>query len=84
LDDDSAWPVSYLACVPRQIGVLASHGQRPGTFVPPWVYRAVAYEAEDPFRQPVWVCSHNHNNLQDAQLCGSAWAQYSGPRDAST
>jgi hypothetical protein len=72
----------YGGRVPRQIGVLASHGQRPGAVVPPWIYRAVAYESGDPFRQPVWVCPHNHNNVQDAQLCGSDWAQQRGAREA--
>jgi hypothetical protein len=80
----TAQPGFYLAFVPRQIGVLASHGQRPGALVPPWIYRAVAYESEDPFRQPVWVCTHDHNNVQDAQLCGSDWARYRGPTDAPT
>jgi len=73
---------SKLPFVPRQMGVLASHGQRPGAMVPPWIYRAVAYEAEDPFRQPIWVCAHDHSNVQDAQLCGSDWARNRSPRDA--
>ena len=61
--------------VGRRIGVLASHGVRQGALVPPWIYRAVAYEADDPFRQPVWTCSHNHTNVHEAQLCGSDWAR---------
>ena len=38
--------------------------------VPPWVYRAVAYDSDDPFRQPLWTCPHNHQNAQEAQVCG--------------
>jgi hypothetical protein len=68
-------PIAYVAHMRRQIGVLASHGSRPGALIPPWVYRAVAYDPEDPFRQPVWMCSHDHRNAQDAQLCGADWAR---------
>jgi hypothetical protein len=48
---------------------------RPGAVVPPWVFRAVAYEADDPYKQPVWMCSHNHTNAQEAQFCASDWAR---------
>jgi hypothetical protein len=74
----------YLAVMPRQIGVLASHGMRPGAVVPPWVYRAVAYESGDPFRQPVWMCEHDHSRAQDAQLCGADWARSQTMQDAQT
>jgi hypothetical protein len=75
LDDDSTVNGPYGACVGRLIGVLASHGMRPGAIVPPWVYRAVAYESGDPFRQPVWMCDHDHSRAQEAQLCGADWAR---------
>ena len=64
----------------RRVGVLASHGIRQGAVVPPWVYRAVAYEAEDTFRQPVWMCGHDHTNAHDAQICGADWME-SGQRE---
>ncbi|HET6311427.1 MAG TPA: hypothetical protein VFH00_10550 [Candidatus Nitrosotalea sp.] len=43
--------------------------------MPPWIYRAVAYDPEDRFRQPVWMCSHDHRDPQEAQLCGADWAR---------
>jgi hypothetical protein len=64
----------------HQVGVLASHGRRPGALVPPWVFRAVLYEADDPYRQPVWMCSHDHDRAQDAQLCGADWMRSQSPR----
>jgi hypothetical protein len=75
-------PALYRPCVGRQIGVLASHGMRPGAIVPPWIYRAVAYESGDPFRQSVWMCEHDHSRAQDAQLCGADWARSQSMQDA--
>jgi hypothetical protein len=45
---------------------------------PSWVYRAVAYEIGDTFRQPVWMCSHDHSSSMDAEACGAAWLRYQG------
>lgn len=57
----------------RRNGVFASRGESRGGSVPSWVYRAVAYESDDTFRQPVWMCSHVHTNAQDAEICGADW-----------
>ena len=41
--------------------------------MPAGLYRAVAYESEDTFQQPIWMCSHDHRSSQEAEICGAEW-----------
>jgi hypothetical protein len=59
--------------VARRIGTYASGGKRPDPAVPAGLYRAVAYESEDTFQQPIWMCSHDHRSSQEAEICGAEW-----------
>ena len=53
---------------------MASHapltGRRP---VPPLIYRAEAYDDGDRFREMVWGCAHEHDTVETALNCGTAW-----------
>jgi hypothetical protein len=63
----------------RRIAVIASaHTTRPDATIPPGVFRAFAYEAEDKLREPLWTCEHDHRSAQDAALCGAEWLASQG------
>ena len=50
----------------RILAHSASQGSKP-------VYEAEAYEAEDRFRERKWSCTHEHESMEHALICGMAW-----------
>jgi hypothetical protein len=59
--------------VALKIRILASHRSRGRGKVPALVYRAEAYDEDDRFRESSWGCSHDHESVEHAFICGMAW-----------
>ena len=59
--------------MPVKVRVTASQGPPGRGPVPPLIYKAEAFEAEDQFREPVWTCGHEHHTVEAALRCGEAW-----------
>jgi len=37
------------------------------------VYSAEAYDEDDRFRDRKWACSHEHESVEHALICGMSW-----------
>ena len=67
-----------------KIRVTATHGSPGRGPVPPFVYRAEAYDDRDGFREPKWGCEHEHHSVEEALDCGAVWLESSPPVESSS
>jgi hypothetical protein len=69
--------------VALKIRVTASHGSPGRGPLPPFVYRAEAYDEGDGFREPKWGCDHDHKSVEEALDCGHSWLEGTPPVKSS-
>jgi hypothetical protein len=62
--------------MPLKTRVMVTKGPPKGRSVlDTMVYRAQVYDPDDPKREFIWQCTHEHESALDAYACAKEWAE---------